>query len=374
MKQLLKPFFIVALSVVLFSCSSRPLTSDREEDLSQFEDYDKLIVVESIETTEPEKRESPELAPSEPAQPPTAAPPPSPVAPKAPPKAAPKASAPKAAPVAKAPEKPIEQTVEDPAPPPQTSGPRQPELEDSEGFVGRRPLRDPFRVGERVTLSVSYFRVVAGTLDLEVLPFVQVNGEKSYHFRLMAKSNNFFSRIYSVEDTAETFVNFEDLRPYNMSMSIRESRQMKEIRSVHNWETMIVNYRERSLNRRGRESNRDFEWELLPYAQNVLSGTFYMRNFTLTPGKTIEYHVADRGKNIVVQIDVLRRETLKTDLGEFQTVVVQPRFEIDGVFRPTGDIFFWLTDDDRKLIVRFSADVRIGQVVGQVIGIEKGRP
>lgn len=346
------------------------MQSDREEDLVRFEDYDQMIQVEVIESPPVEESAEPEVEVKAQVKTQVKAP-----LPKPKPKPEPKPAPPKVTKeAAKVPPSPPEG---DPEPElqqaPEVLMARQPEIEDSEGFNGRRPLRDPFRAGEKVSLAVSYFRVVAGVLDLEVLPFVQVNGEKAYHFRLRARSNSFFNRIYSVDDMAETFVNFEKLRPYNMSMSIRESRQMKEIRSVHDWDNGTVSYRERSLDRRGNERNRDFDWELLPYAQNVLSGTFYMRNFTLTPGKTIQYHVADRGKNIVVQIEVLRRERLKTDIGEFDTVVVQPRFEIDGVFRPTGDIFFWLTDDDRKLILRFASELRIGALVGQVIGIERGQ-
>ena len=69
----------------------------------------------------------------------------------------------------------------------------------------------------------------------------------------------------------------------------------------------------------------------------------------------------------------MRREKLKTPMGELDTVVVKPKIELEGVFRLVGDIFIWLTDDDRKFIVRIETKIKIGTIVGAVKSIERGR-
>ena len=45
----------------------------------------------------------------------------------------------------------------------------------------------PFKVGEKVTLELSYFNMPAGKLILETKPFVEVNGNKSYTFYVAVK-------------------------------------------------------------------------------------------------------------------------------------------------------------------------------------------
>ena len=77
---------------------------------------------------------------------------------------------------------------------------RKPHLEDDEGFDGRRPLVEPYEVGEKVILRLSYFGVEAGKFTMEVKPMVKVNGRKSYHFHYRAKSSRLFSLFYSVND------------------------------------------------------------------------------------------------------------------------------------------------------------------------------
>ena len=239
---------------------------------------------------------------------------------------------------------------------------REPDYEDTEGFdSSRRPLKDPFRVGESVSLDVSYFNMVAGTLTLSVKDFVQVNQAKAYEFEIKAESNRFFSRFYSVQDVATTYVNFETLLPYDLRVKVNESNQVKDIRSVFDWQTGIAKYWETKVTKKGEEKKQK-EWELKPWSQNVISGIFYLRIFQMEPGKTLKFHLTDEGKDIMVSIHVLRREPLKTKSGMIDTLVLNPQVEVDGVFKPMGDVFLWVTDDDRKMIVGVETKIKIGTI------------
>ncbi len=246
-----------------------------------------------------------------------------------------------------------------------------PELEGQEGFDGRRPLADPFMPGEKVTLKLSYFNITAGTMDLEVLPFVQVNGRKSYHFRIAGKSNSLFSSFYSVDDKAETFLDFENMTPYNMSISVKETKQLREIRSYFDWKKNKGTYWEKKITKKHGLEERQFEWDIQPYAQNILSAAFYMRVFPMEPGKTIQFRVADNKKNMVVKGHILKREKLVTPLGEINTIKMKPEIEMDGIFKPIGDVFFWMTDDDRKLVVRIESKIKIGTIIASLVEIKK---
>lgn len=251
--------------------------------------------------------------------------------------------------------------------------PHQPTIEDSENFAGRRPIKDPLRIGEKTTFAVSYFNIVAGTLSMEVLPFVEVNGEKAYHLRISAKSSDFFNRIYAVDDVAETYLNYENMLPYNLSVKVKETKQLKEIRSFLDWNTLRGSYWEKKVTKEKGEESKKVEWDILPYSQNVISAAFYMRMFNWRPGKKIQFRVADQGDNIVFSGQVVRKEKLKTDLGEFDTVVVKPEFQIKGVFKPIGEILIWMTDDDRHHIVRIESAIKIGTLVLKLRSLEKGQ-
>ena len=247
---------------------------------------------------------------------------------------------------------------------------REASIEDTEGFTGRRPHVDPFIVGEKVTLAMTYFNVSAGYMTLETRPFVEVNGRKSYHFYLTAKSSKMFNMIYSVDDWAETFVDFEEMVPYTLGIDVKESKQLKDIRSFFDWKTMTAQYWETKLTADDGKKTRKKVWNILPFSQNVLSAAFYMRTFTYKPNKELAFRVADDGTNLVFTGKVLRYEKLKTEIGELDTIVVQPKITVDGMFKQMGEIFIWLTNDERKHIVRIESKIRIGTVIAKLKSIE----
>lgn len=251
-------------------------------------------------------------------------------------------------------------------------GPRQPDLEDSAGFAGRRPIKDPFRVGEEVDLAITYLRMTAGHLKIKVMPFVEVNGEKAYHFQIRAKTNEFFSKFYATDDYADTYLNYQTLLPYNMETHVRESKQLKEIRSFIDHDKLKADYWEKKVTKEHGEESKKLQWDILPYTQNVISAAFYARVFQMIPGQTFKFRLTDEGKNMVFRGHVLRKEKLSTAIGEFNTIVIKPDFEIEGVFKPVGEIYMWLTDDDRRMIIRIESAIRIGTLVGKLHSITPG--
>lgn len=247
-------------------------------------------------------------------------------------------------------------------------------VEDKTGFEGRRPINDPFRVGEKVVLDLSYFSMSAGKLTMEVLPFSEVNGNKTYTFRIAVKSSKMFSLFYKVDNWAETYVDYEKLVPYSHVVQTRETNQIKDSKSFFNWEENKAIFWEKKITDDSKEPKVEKStWELKPYAQNVISSIFYIRTFAYKQDKPYPFRVADEGKNIIFTSQVVDRETLKTKAGSFKTIKIKPKFTVNGTFKPVGDIFLWLTDDDRKLIVRIEAKIKIGSIVGEAEKVVLGK-
>jgi hypothetical protein len=244
-------------------------------------------------------------------------------------------------------------------------------VETSEGFVGRRPSKDPFRVGEKVTLSMKYWALNAGKMYIEVLPFVEVNGRKAYHLKVNVKSHSWFRSVYAVDDTAVTYLDYDEMVPLSLSITLKESKQLAETRTFFDWKQKKASYWQKKVTDKG-ESSKELNWDIPPYSQNVVSAAYYLRTFAWADGKSYALRVSDEGKNSVYRGEVVRREKLKTDLGILDTVVIKPQVQVEGVFQPVGDILVWLTDDDRKFLVRIEAKIKIGTVVAMVESIDKG--
>lgn len=249
---------------------------------------------------------------------------------------------------------------------------RQPELETSLGFDGRRPLVDPFHVGEKVVHSVHYFGVNAGRMVLEVKPYAQVNGKKNYHFHIGISTSKWYSGIYSVDDKVTVLMDFETLVPSIFQLHVRESAQLREARML--FEGNQATYWERKVTDKNGEEEKRLNWEIEEYSQSVFSAAFYMRFFDWPLGVENAFRVADDNENLIFRGKAIRKEKLKTDVGTFNAVVVQPQIELKGKFKQVGDIFVWLSDDDRKFILKIESKIKIGTLVSELVELKKGNP
>ena len=120
-------------------------------------------------------------------------------------------------------------------------------------------------------------------------------------------------------------------------------------------------YWEKKMTKKGERKKRK-EWRLAPYSQNLISALFYLRTFTMRPGKVITIPVADAGKPVLIKGHVLRKERITVPAGEFDTHVVKIKYEVDGAFKQIGDIFYYITDDDRRWLVKFEAKIKVGTI------------
>lgn len=249
---------------------------------------------------------------------------------------------------------------------------RQPEIEDDIGFQGRRPVKDPFRVGEVITHEVSYFKTTAGSLVLKVEPMVNVNGRKAYNFATEIKTSSMYSHIYAVDDRVETFVDYETLVPRVYALHVRESGQLREARMLFDEKANRATFWEKKVTEKSGTEEKKQAWDILPYSQNVFSAIFYMRNFQWEPGKEIAFRVADDEQNLIFKGKCLRREKIDTVLGEKDALVIKPQIILKGAFKPVGDIYIWLSDDEHKYPLRIESKIKIGTLVSEVISIEPG--
>lgn len=248
---------------------------------------------------------------------------------------------------------------------------RQPEFEDPEGFVGRRPFVDPFNVGEEVVLDISYFGITAGELIMQVLPFVQVNGKKAYRFHGIARTVSLFEMVYKVDDYAETLVDFDTLLPYSYTQNVKESNLLRNAQAVHDWEKGRMFFWDKKITRDKKVEEKKQDWEMPAFSQNVFSSLWYLRAFQLKPGKKIQFRMTHENENLVITVDVLRREELSTKLGKIATVVIQPHAEKDGKPKDIGENLFWVTDDENKMMVRMENKIKLGTIVGSLKSLKR---
>lgn len=250
---------------------------------------------------------------------------------------------------------------------------RQPDLEDDAGFEGRRPIQDPFRVGEEVIHDVNYFKVTAGTLKMRVDPFVTVNDRKAYSLKVFISTSPLFSSFYSVDDSVDIFLDYNSLVPSVFQLHVKESNQLREAKMLFNEKDNTATFWEKKVTEKDGVEEKKQHWEILPYTQNVYSAVFYMRFFKWEVGKEYSFRVANDNENLIFSGKALRKEVLNTKLGPMNAIVIQPNIMLKGKFKSIGENLIWLSDDDRRYILRIEAKIKIGTLVSEVVEIKPGK-
>lgn len=102
---------------------------------------------------------------------------------------------------------------------------------------------------------------------------------------------------------------------------------------------------------------------------DLLTGVFYTASQPLEVGKSFMIPLVDAMHNVPVTIKVEGREEIKTPLGTFKTIRVQPTAAA-GVVKNRGNIWIWYTDDDRHLPVQMRARLFWGTITFRLTGNE----
>ncbi|MCM0082775.1 DUF3108 domain-containing protein [Geomonas sp. Red32] len=99
-----------------------------------------------------------------------------------------------------------------------------------------------------------------------------------------------------------------------------------------------------------------------------LSCIYAVRGMDLTVGKSIFIDIYDCKKLWKTEVQIVKREEIKTPLGKFKCLVVKPLLRSEGFFARTGDVTVWITDDALRIPVKMTTKVKIGKITAVLIG------
>lgn len=231
-------------------------------------------------------------------------------------------------------------------------------------WPNRWTMKPFFRTGEKYSFDITYFGATAGTLDLELLEPKVVDNRLSYHIKAVAQSASVFSLFYRLNDVGESFLDTEGLFSHKFSMKLDESLQQRDLLELYDQQAHKVYYWSKLDHKKKGKRLDQFDFAVDPYAQDGLSAFFYLRTLPLKDGESYRFPVVTNGKPRTVQVTVVRRETLKTKIGEKPAIVIKPEVVLDGVLQSQGDSFVWLSDDEERIILKIDAKIKIGSVIG----------
>ncbi|HTP65668.1 MAG TPA: DUF3108 domain-containing protein [Geobacteraceae bacterium] len=212
---------------------------------------------------------------------------------------------------------------------------------------------------EKLYYDITWTGIKGGTVEQEI-----IDEGDAVRVVSTARTSDWVSVFFKVEDRVETLLAKAEPPhvglPRYFRMKIREGSHRRDKEIFFDQKGLKAEYIDHINNLK----------LTLPIWQNTYdfySGFFYMRSLKLDVGKSVYVNIFDSMQMWNVEIQVVKKEKLKTILGEVNTICVRPIVKSEGIFQRKGAIDIWMTDDERRIPVRMRTKVTLGSVTATLV-------
>ena len=223
----------------------------------------------------------------------------------------------------------------------------------------------PFQPGEKITYQLRWSMFVVGWATLEFDGPVPLNGEQVWKITLTAQTNSFADAIFKVRDSNTVWVDKVFSRPVYYVKQQNEGSTHHDVIVTFDWKKNSAQYSDKGVAHK--------PITVIPGAWDPLAITYAVRALDLDGVKHLSIPSTDGKKNVVTEVNIDPSVTIRTPMGKFNTIVLEPDTkDLGGVFKKSAgaDIMIWFTNDARHLPVRMSSKVAVGRFVAEMTKIE----
>ncbi len=214
-----------------------------------------------------------------------------------------------------------------------------------------------FKVGEELTFDVNYGFITAGVAVMRIPRYSRIRGRKCFHIQFMVRSKPFFDSFYRVRDRYESHMDVQGLFPWKFTQRIREGGYKRD------FSARFDHARREAVTTEG-------VYPIPMFAQDVVSAFYFMRTFDYSGmyrGRRVELQNFYKDSTYTLTVVFHGREVIEVEAGTFRTVKLEPVMQEGGLFKASGRIFVWLTDDERRMPVQVEAEIPIGSITSELI-------
>ena len=203
--------------------------------------------------------------------------------------------------------------------------------------------------GEKLSYTLSWGFITAGYATLEVKP----RKDGKTEFLTFATANKTVNKFYPVHDTVYTLVRNKGLMTDVFRKSLHEGtfHNKSMIRFDRNAKSAVLSDTVfKDADQRKVKRSADTSVTIDGLEHSIMSAFYLVRTLPLKEGATSRFSAVSGEKRYELKVIIHKREKIKTDLGEFNTVKVEAVLDGDGIFKSSGRIFIWFTDDEKRVL------------------------
>jgi hypothetical protein len=180
------------------------------------------------------------------------------------------------------------------------------------------------------------------------------------------KSAPFYRFMYSLDDVIESFVDKDNFIPIKYSLMQREKNKSVDDFQFFDWENKLSLFRYKKV-KEGKVHKKSKDIPIPQFFQDAFSPLFFLRGLPLKDGDKYSFPIVTRSKMTIFDLEVIGRETIDSEIGKRKAIKMRALTRYSGDFVKKGEMTFWFSDDDRRIFLKFKAEVKIGSVWGEIV-------
>jgi hypothetical protein len=220
----------------------------------------------------------------------------------------------------------------------------------------------PFPARETLTYAVDWRVFPAGTTVLHL----QQDGDQE-KITATADTLGAINLIYRVSDRFQSSFNRGTGCSAGFAKQLQEGRRQVDTDLKFDYPRGKAILSEKNV---VKNTSKHEEAAVGPCVTDLLSAIFYPASQALNSGQNFRVPLGDSVHTVVVTMKVEDRETVRTPLGLYKTIRVQPMADA-GVVKARGDIWIWYTDDERHIPVQMRARLFWGTITFRLTAMDQ---
>jgi hypothetical protein len=221
--------------------------------------------------------------------------------------------------------------------------------------------------GQKIFLDIHYLGMTVGKIMVLNKGKKTINNKEVWHFHARFKSAPFYSNIYELDDTVDTYVTTDDFLSSRYSLIQRETKQDIDDLQLHDRDQLKTFWFYHQKKSNGDVKDKKVEKYIPYFSVDPFSVLFFYQGLPLKNGDLYEIPLINKGKILIFKSVVEGRETIKTIKGNKKAIRIHATTNYSGATLKSGDLYFWFSDDDHRTLLKAQAKIKIGSVTADVV-------
>lgn len=228
-----------------------------------------------------------------------------------------------------------------------------------------KKFKPTFFAGERVYMDINYMGVSTGRIVISTLDPIFIGERKAYHFNAKVKTASYYRYLYELDDTVDSYFGVDSHLPLKFSLIQRETdKDVDDLQLFDLDELKTYSFYKKVTPKKTKKKKKT---KYIPtHYVDPLSIIYFLRGLPMEKGNEYNIPIMNQGKIIMINTRVMGTSKIDTKIGEKEAYVIKANTKYSGDTLKSGDMTFWFSADEKKVFLKFEAEIKIGSITGDI--------